>query len=361
MSSILLSNIKRSYGTQTVVDDLSIEVEDGEFLTLLGPSGCGKSTILRMLAGLDQPTAGNIMFDGQRVNDTAPGHRNVSMVFQSYALYPHMTVRENLAYPLKKRRGAKSERKRLVAEISETLQIVPLLDRRSSQLSGGQQQRVALGRAMIRDPDVFLFDEPLSNLDATLRAHMRAEIIRLHLKLGKTMVYVTHDQIEAMTMSTRIAVLDGGKLQQLDTPAEVYARPATRFVAGFVGTPRMNFLSGALVAGEGGSLFRSDDGIVEVALPGLHAGNLAVEAGIRSQDIILTDSGPSGTVTLIESTGLECFVTVTAGAHDIVVRLDESNGLRIGQTVHFGLRPGKLHLFDAGTGLRINLPDEAAQ
>ena len=361
MSSILLSNINRAYGAQTVVDDLSIEVQDGEFLTLLGPSGCGKSTILRMLAGLDQPSSGNILFDGRRVNDTAPGDRNVSMVFQSYALYPHMTVRENLAYPLKKRRVPKSERARLVSEISETLQIGPLLDRRSAQLSGGQQQRVALGRAMIRDPDVFLFDEPLSNLDATLRAHMRAEIIRLHLRLGKTMVYVTHDQIEAMTMSSRIAVLDGGKLQQLDTPAEVYARPATRFVAGFVGTPRMNFLAGSLVAGEGGSLYRSSDGIVEVGLPGLRAGNVAVDAGIRPQDVILTDAGPTGIVSLIESTGLECFVTLTAGAHEIVMRLDSSDGLRIGQQVHFGLRPGKLHLFDAGTGLRIHLPEESAQ
>ncbi|QEW20983.1 Maltose/maltodextrin import ATP-binding protein MalK [Marinibacterium anthonyi] len=190
---------------------------------------------------------------------------------------------------------------------------------------------------------------------------MRAEIIRLHLRLGKTMVYVTHDQIEAMTMSTRIAVLDGGRLQQLDTPAEVYARPATRFVAGFVGTPRMNFIPGALVAGEGGSLFRSTDGLIDVSLPGLRAGNMGVEAGIRPQDVILTDSGPAATVSLIESTGLESFVTLTAGTQDLVLRLDDSNGLRIGQTVHFGLRPGKLHLFDAGSGLRIALSDETAQ
>ena len=303
MAAISLDQIQKSYGSVRVVEDLSIDVQKGEFLTLLGPSGCGKSTILRMIAGLDSPTSGGILFDGRRMNDVQPAHRNVAMVFQSYALYPHMTVRQNLEYPLRKRGVAKPRRATLVQDVAELLRIEPLLDRRSSQLSGGQQQRVALGRAMIRDPDVFLFDEPLSNLDATLRAHMRAEIIRLHLRLGKTMVYVTHDQIEAMTMSTRIAVLEGGKLLQLGPPAEVYARPATRFVAAFVGTPRMNFLPGVLVQDGAGCVFRAEGLALEIPQPALPADGREVVVGVRPQDVLLAEDGLAAIVVLVERTG----------------------------------------------------------
>jgi multiple sugar transport system ATP-binding protein len=353
MAAITLSGIRKSYGTLDVVENLSIDVNKGEFLTLLGPSGCGKSTILRMIAGLDSPTDGGILFDGQRVNDVDPAQRNVAMVFQSYALYPHMTVRQNLEYPLRKRGVPRAQRAGLVDNVAAILRIEPLLERRSSQLSGGQQQRVALGRAMIRDPAVFLFDEPLSNLDATLRAHMRAEIIRLHLRLGKTMVYVTHDQIEAMTMSTRIAVLDGGKLLQLGTPEEVYARPATRFVAGFVGTPRMNFLPGALVQGDAGCVFRADGLALDVPVPAQAPSGREVVAGIRPQDLLPAEHGLPGRVTLLESTGQEVLVTVSLGSQDVVMRLEEARGLRIGDTIGLAPRAEKLHLFDAGTGARV--------
>jgi multiple sugar transport system ATP-binding protein len=353
MAAITLSGIRKSYGPHTVVENLSIDVNRGEFLTLLGPSGCGKSTILRMIAGLDSPTGGGILFDGQRVNDVDPAQRNVAMVFQSYALYPHMTVRQNLEYPLRKRGVPRSQRAGMVDGVAAILRIEPLLERRSSQLSGGQQQRVALGRAMIRDPAVFLFDEPLSNLDATLRAHMRAEIIRLHLRLGKTMIYVTHDQIEAMTMSTRIAVLDGGRLLQLGTPDEVYARPATRFVAGFVGTPRMNFLPGALVQGDAGCVFRADGLALDVPMPSEPPSGRKVTAGIRPQDLLPAEGGLPARVTLLESTGQEVLVTASLGSQEVVVRLEEAHGLRVGDTLGLVPRPGKLHLFDAESGDRV--------
>jgi multiple sugar transport system ATP-binding protein len=348
MAAISLDHIRKSYGTHVIVDDLCIDVQAGEFLTLLGPSGCGKSTILRMIAGLDSPSAGGILFDGRRMNDVLPADRNIAMVFQSYALYPHMTVRQNLEYPLRKRRVPAAQRAAMVDNVAGILQIGPLLDRRSSQLSGGQQQRVALGRAMIRSPDVFLFDEPLSNLDATLRAHMRAEIIQLHQRLGKTMVYVTHDQIEAMTMSTRIAVLEGGKLLQLGPPAEVYARPATRFVASFVGTPRMNFLPGAMLPGA----FRADGLALDIPVPHAAQGRRAT-AGIRPQDLLLADGGLPASVTLVERTGPETLVTTAAGMQTLVLRLDESCPLRIGDAITLGVRPGKLHLFDELSGERI--------
>ncbi|WP_158746606.1 ABC transporter ATP-binding protein [Acidisphaera sp. L21] len=352
MAAISLDHIRKSYGAHVIVDNLCIDVQAGEFLTLLGPSGCGKSTILRMIAGLDSPSAGGILFDGRRMNDVLPADRNIAMVFQSYALYPHMTVRQNLEYPLRKRRVPAQQRAAMVDNVAGILQIGPLLDRRSSQLSGGQQQRVALGRAMIRSPDVFLFDEPLSNLDATLRAHMRAEIIQLHQRLGKTMVYVTHDQIEAMTMSTRIAVLEGGKLLQLGPPAEVYARPATRFVASFVGTPRMNFLPGALVPGG----FRADGLALEIAVA--HAADaVRVTAGVRPQDLLLAKDGLPARVTLVERTGQETLVTTSAGAQTLVLRLDESCKLRIGDEIAIGVRPGKLHLFDEASGERLGNDD----
>ena len=357
MAAIALDAICKSYGSTPVVRNLSLSVEEGEFLTLLGPSGCGKSTLLRIIAGLDSPTSGGIFFDGRRVNEVAPAQRNVAMVFQSYALYPHMTVRQNLEFPLRKRGVPKAQRGGLVDGVASLLRIEALLDRRSGQLSGGQQQRVALGRAMIRDPDVFLFDEPLSNLDATLRAHMRSEIIRLHLRLGKTMVYVTHDQIEAMTMSSRVAVLEAGQLLQLGTPAEIYARPANRFVAAFVGTPMMNFWNGQLVGRGGACVFRSVSPAIEVMLPGASlpaaVDGRRVVAGIRPQDVLLVADGVPGRVSLVEATGQETLVTVAADGQEFVARLDSECRLRPGDPVAFAVRPGRLHVFDPDHGQRI--------
>ena len=347
MAAITLQNIRKSFGPVEVVRDLSLEIRDGEFLTLLGPSGCGKSTLLRMIAGLDDPTAGSIAFDGKPVTHTGPAQRNVAMVFQSYALYGHMSVRQNLVYPLRKRGVSKSEWPARVASVAELLQITPLLNRRPAQLSGGQQQRVALGRAMIREPAVFLFDEPLSNLDASLRVHMRSEIIRLHLRLGKTMVFVTHDQIEAMTMSSRIAVLEGGRLQQLGTPAEVYAKPANRFVATFVGTPTMNFWPGRVQDG----VFHGERPAVSVPVEQPSIGK--VLAGVRPQDLLLDPNGFPACVVLVESTGQETLVTAAADGVEFVLRLDSECLLRPGEPIRVGVRPGRLHLFDPETGLRI--------
>jgi multiple sugar transport system ATP-binding protein len=348
MPSIELRALQKTFGRDThVVRDLSLTVADGEFLTLLGPSGCGKSTILRMIAGLETPSAGEILFDGKRMNDVRAGERNVAMVFQSYALYPHLTVRRNLEYPLRKRGVPVAQRAGRIAAVADILKIGPLLDRRPAQLSGGQQQRVALGRAMIREPDIFLFDEPLSNLDATLRAHMRSEIIRLHLRLGKTMVYVTHDQMEAMTMSTRIAVLDAGRLLQVGTPAEIYARPASRQVAAFVGTPAMNFCAGHIEAG----VFLGSALDLVIPTPGVRPGEAL--AGVRPQDLLLAPDGLPARVVLLESTGQETLVTVQAGALELILRTDAQCALQPGDTVTLQLRPGALHLFDPTSGERL--------
>jgi multiple sugar transport system ATP-binding protein len=247
---VRFEGVQKAFGSALAVRGLDLAIRGGEFLSLLGPSGCGKTTTLRMLAGLEFPTAGTISIGGRVVNAVPPGERDIAMVFQSYALYPHMTVGENIAYPLKKRGVPKAERAERVARVAEMLQLGALLSRKPRQLSGGQQQRVALGRALVREPRVFLLDEPLSNLDAKLRHHMRAELIELHRRLGRTFVYVTHDQLEAMTMSDRIAVMHEGVLQQLGTPGEVYGRPANLFVAAFIGSPAMNLLHGRIAEGE---------------------------------------------------------------------------------------------------------------
>ena len=242
MARISLRSIGKRFGSVPIVEDLTLEVDDGEFAVLVGPSGCGKSTTLRMIAGLEDITTGDLLFDGKRVNDMAPVSRGVAMVFQSYALYPHMSVFENMAFGLRERREPAAEIDRKVNDAAKILQIDHLLSRRPRELSGGQKQRVAMGRAIVRDPTVFLFDEPLSNLDASLRTQMRLELTRLHQRLGSTMIYVTHDQIEAMTLGDRIFVLKDGRLEQQGTPREIYARPANRFVAEFIGAPKMNVL-----------------------------------------------------------------------------------------------------------------------
>jgi multiple sugar transport system ATP-binding protein len=295
VASVSFRNASKLYpnGYQAV-RDLNVEVADGELVVLVGPSGCGKSTTLRMLAGLEEVSSGEIYIGNRRVNEIEPGNRDVAMVFQNYALYPHMTVRENLAFGLTMRRTAKAEIERRVAGAAETLDIASLLDRRPRELSGGQRQRVALGRAIVRQPQVFLFDEPLSNLDANLRVQMRAEIAALHRRLQTTMIYVTHDQVEAMTLGQRIVVMDHGVVQQADAPLNLYRRPANKFVAGFIGSPAMNFIRGELAEGR----FHHAAGAVQL---GNGAGRQSGRAwlGVRPEDVFTSATGPSlGSTTL---------------------------------------------------------------
>ena len=286
VAGITLERLHKQFGEFIAVNDLDLDIRPGEFVSLLGPSGCGKTTTLRMLAGLEFPTRGTIRFGERVVNDLAPAKRNIAMVFQSYALYPHMTVAENIAYPLKKRGVPKALRPARVAAVARLLQLETLLTRKPRQLSGGQQQRVALGRALVREPDIFLLDEPLSNLDAKLRAHMRTELIELHRKIGKTMVYVTHDQLEAMTMSSRIAVMRDGFLQQFGTPAEIYDRPANVFVADFIGTPSMTLLDAELHFV--GAAAEARIGPLVVPLP---AGHVAAERARQDRDQARREAG----------------------------------------------------------------------
>ncbi len=357
MVAVVFDKVRKAFGNVVAVPALDLRIESGEFVSLLGPSGCGKTTTLRMLAGLEQPTGGTIYIGDRPVNNLAPAERDVAMVFQSYALYPHMTVRENIAYPLRKRGVPKAERPAKVAAVAELLQLGALLDRKPKQLSGGQQQRVALGRALVRDPQVFLLDEPLSNLDAKLRAHMRAELIELHRRLGKTMVYVTHDQLEAMTMSTRIAVMHGGVLQQFGTPAEIYRSPANRFVAGFIGTPSMTLADGEIALVNGRACLRLD--ALSIALPAEHLATqptqtVKVTAGVRPEDIVIGAGADRAEVRIVEPTGHEAIVQLRVGNLDFTVRVAGDPGLRIGDVVPFELRADRIHLFDRDTGKRLN-------
>jgi len=360
MVAVALSGLTKRFGNGAVaVKSVTLDVEDGEFLTLHGPSGCGKSTLLRMLAGLETPSAGEIRFAGRSVNNAGPAERNIAMVFQSYALYPHMTVAENLGYPLRKRGVPRAECNRRIRETAELLKLDDLLARKPRQLSGGQQQRVALGRAMIRDPAVYLFDEPLSNLDATLRAYMRNELIRLHAKVKGTMIFVTHDQVEAMTMSTRIAVMEAGEIRQSGTPEEIYDTPRTRFVAGFVGTPSMNFIDMQATTAAEGAVTLSAPGL-SVTLPdryqrGAEAlGRLGqVTVGIRAEDIVPGETLFEGQIVVVESLGNEQIVTLGLGGTELVLRAAARPKLRIGDSLSCSLRTDKLHFFSPQTGERI--------
>jgi len=354
MVQVVFDKVRKAFGETVAVPCLDLVIESGEFVSLLGPSGCGKTTTLRMLAGLEQPTSGSIRIGDRDVVDLAPGARDIAMVFQSYALYPHMTVADNIRYPLKKRGFGKADQAAKLAQVADLLQLAPLLDRKPKQLSGGQQQRVALGRALVRDPSVFLLDEPLSNLDAKLRAHMRAELIELHRRLGKTMVYVTHDQLEAMTMSTRIAVMKDGVLQQFAPPSEIYNRPANRFVAGFIGTPSMTLADAVLeraAAGAGASLRL---GQLTIDLPVAPAGApSAVTAGIRPEDVQIGTGPWHGRVRLVEPTGYETIVILDAGDVSLTARLVGDARVQIGEQVAFDLRRENIHLFDQADGRRL--------
>ena len=352
-----LVGLGKSYGGGApAVSDVSLAIAEGELLVLVGPSGCGKSTLLRMIAGLESATGGEIRIGGRVVNDVAPRDRDIAMVFQNYALYPHMTVFENLAFGLQRRKTPKPEVERRVREAAQMLDIERYLERRPRELSGGERQRVALGRAMVRHPRVFLFDEPLSNLDARLRVQMRVEIKRLHQRVGATMIYVTHDQIEAMTLGDRIAVLRGGALQQVADPFTLYERPANQFVAGFIGSPPIN-LFGATVRASGPAALTV--GEIEIALPGPLAAALegrrgrTVTVGIRPEDLTLEPAGPGSAiparVDVAEPLGNEVLVYWSTAAGTLISRVPGSRAPEAGSNARLHVAAAKLHLFDPET------------
>ena len=353
MAGVRIENVEKSFGSVKVIRNVDIEAEDGEFVVLVGPSGCGKSTLLRMIAGLEEITSGRIKIGERVVNNLNPKDRDIAMVFQNYALYPHMTVRENMEFSLVLRGFQKSEREARVDRAASILGIRELLARRPGQLSGGQRQRVAMGRAIVRDPQVFLFDEPLSNLDAKLRVQMRGEIRELHRRLGTTCIYVTHDQIEAMTMADRIVVMHDGVVEQVGAPLELYDRPANLFVASFLGSPAMNFIAGRLTAE---SAFVSEDGSVTVAprktstQPGAE-----VICGFRPEAIVLDPNSPLRLqVTLTEPTGAETHVFGRIGGVDVIAVLRERVAFSEGLNVGVSIPSDQLHIFEAASKVRLN-------
>ncbi|WIY52022.1 sn-glycerol-3-phosphate ABC transporter ATP-binding protein UgpC [Devosia sp. YIM 151766] len=354
MAKVRIDGVRKSFGDVEVLKNIDIDITDGEFLVLVGPSGCGKSTLLRSIAGLEGITAGRIHIGEEDVTERPPKGRDVAMVFQNYALYPHMTVARNMGFSLELKRASRAEREAAVAKAAEILGLTPLLKRYPRQLSGGQRQRVAMGRAIVRNPQVFLFDEPLSNLDAKLRVTMRSEIKQLHQRLGSTIVYVTHDQVEAMTMADRIAVMHGGVLEQLGTPQELYERPANRFVATFIGSPSMNLIHGEVIAEGGQVLFRTIAGTLPLAPKYMALSGRSVEMGIRPENFVLADAGLSGTITQIDPMGAEQHLFIDVGGPQIVtidrVRLDN----RVGQTATIALGAHEPHFFDPDSGRRID-------
>ncbi len=360
MGEVVLDGVTKRFGDVIAVDDLTLEVRDREFLVLLGPSGCGKSTALRMIAGLEEPTSGSIRIGDRVVDDVEPRDRDIAMVFQSYALYPHMTVRRNIEFPLRSRKTPSAERDALVAEATRTLDLNGLLDRKPAQLSGGQRQRVALARAIVRRPAAFLMDEPLSNLDAKLRVQTRAELVELHRRIDTTVVYVTHDQVEAMTMGERIAILEAGRLQQVAAPQDVYDRPANRFVAGFIGNPAMSLLEGdlreehdALVLAAGGASFRLPDDAVAGARA---AGSTRAVVGVRPEFVRIDPAGEvEATVTVVEALGHERLVICrTSTSESMVVRQPAHASTEgAGTGVRLSVDTAQLHFFDAATGERL--------
>jgi multiple sugar transport system ATP-binding protein len=358
MAAVTFDNVAKRYGTVSVIEGLSLDIQDQEFMVLVGPSGCGKSTALRMIAGLEEVSDGRISIGERVVNDLQPKDRDVAMVFQSYALYPHMTVRQNIEFGLKIRKTPKDEMARRVTSAAETLGIGQLLDRKPKQLSGGQRQRVAVARAIVRNPSVFLFDEPLSNLDAKLRVQTRAEITKLQQRLKTTCVYVTHDQIEAMTMGNRIAVMNAGRIQQVGTPLEVYDRPANVFVAQFIGTPPMNFFDATVQDG------RLSAKTFSLPLPAKYRGSAQngqqVRAGIRPENILQAGEQGRGetalipaVVEIVEPIGHQAIVHTRAGDDLLVASFDAHHMPAIGSPIELTIELDALHLFDAGTEARL--------
>jgi len=338
MATVKVSNAHKSYGQHEVLRQINFEIEDGEFIVLVGPSGCGKSTLLRMIAGLEDISSGTIEIGGRVVNDLAPKDRDISMVFQNYALYPHMTVFENMAFSLKLRGGAKRDIARRVMEAARILGLENLLMRYPKELSGGQRQRVAMGRSIVRDPEVFLFDEPLSNLDAKLRVQMRSEIKELHQRLGSTIVYVTHDQVEAMTMADRIVVMRDGRIEQIGTPMELYNQPTNTFVGGFIGSPAMNFLNG--YATEGGFELEQG-GRLETGFD-RHGKGIC---GVRPESWILNENGIEALVNVVEPTGADTIILATTGDQKITGVFRGIHDVRPGSTIKLSIDPSEVHYF----------------
>ncbi|OGS10687.1 MAG: glycerol-3-phosphate ABC transporter ATP-binding protein [Elusimicrobia bacterium RIFOXYA12_FULL_57_11] len=366
MARVILQNVWKRFGDAEIVKDFSLEVPDKEFCVLVGPSGCGKSTTLRMVAGLEEVTAGDIIIGDRRVNDLPPKDRDIAMVFQNYALYPHMTVYENMAFGLKLKKFSDPEISMRVKEAAEILGIAHLLDRKPKQLSGGQRQRVAVGRAIVRKPKVFLFDEPLSNLDAKLRVQMRAELKKMHERLQSTIIYVTHDQTEAMTMGDRICIMKDGSIQQVDNPLSVYEKPDNRFVGGFIGSPPMNFMEAEVIV-RGEECFLNE-GMFEIAVRRRYKDNVMpyvnkkLILGIRPEDIhdklsftlnLKEGNVMSGMVDVVEPLGSEIFLHVNTGKNEIICRVDAHSKVQPNNIIELVVDTRKIHLFEAETGCSI--------
>jgi multiple sugar transport system ATP-binding protein len=350
MAEVTIRDLRKAYGAAQVIHGLNLDIADGEFVVLVGPSGCGKSTLLRMLAGLEEITAGDINIGPRRVNNLPPSERDIAMVFQNYALYPHKTVAANMGFALKMRGMEAGAIRQKVERAAEVLGLTPYLDRFPRALSGGQRQRVAMGRAIVRDPQVFLFDEPLSNLDAKLRVQMRTEIKELHLRLKTTTVYVTHDQIEAMTMADKIVVMQGGRIEQVGAPLELYDRPANVFVASFIGSPAMNMIDGRIVGG------MAEVVGARLALP---ASTTASEGqdivfGIRPEYFRPADQGLSGKIAVVEPTGSETHVVARIGGKDLTAVFRDRVSYRPGDSITLAPDAGAAHIFDKATGARIS-------
>jgi multiple sugar transport system ATP-binding protein len=353
MASVRIQDVRKSFGALEVLHGVTIPIEDGEFVVLVGPSGCGKSTLLRMLAGLENISAGTISIGERVVNNVHPKERDVAMVFQNYALYPHMTVAQNMGFSLKLRGENQGKINERVNGAADILGLKPLLDRFPRQLSGGQRQRVAMGRAIVRDPQVFLFDEPLSNLDAKLRVAMRTEIKELHQRLKTTTVYVTHDQIEAMTMADRIVVMHDGIIEQMGAPLELYDVPNNQFVAGFIGSPAMNFLEGTLAVNGSASVRTAQGALLPLTKAPAASNGRPVIYGIRPEHLELAGEGVEAEVVVVEPTGSETQIVARVGHQDIIAVFRDRHAVEPGEKIHLAPRPNAAHLFDKDTGKRL--------
>jgi len=354
MASVQINDVRKSFGGFEVLHGVTVPIEDGAFVVLVGPSGCGKSTLLRMLAGLENITSGTIAIGDRVVNNVQPKERDIAMVFQNYALYPHMTVAQNMGFSLKLRKARQDDISSRVKKAADILDLAPLLERYPRQLSGGQRQRVAMGRAIVRDPQVFLFDEPLSNLDAKLRVAMRAEIKELHQRLKTTTVYVTHDQIEAMTMADKIVVMHDGIVEQMGSPLELYDRPDNRFVAGFIGSPAMNFLDGSLKSSGGQPYVETENGsrLSITTAPDASDGRPVVY-GVRPEHLDLASDGIEVEVAVVEPTGSETQIVARIGSQEVIAVFRDRHQVRPGDKIHLRPRANVAHLFDKDTGRRL--------
>ena len=351
MASVEIRDVRKAYGSTAVIHGVNVDIKDGEFVVLVGPSGCGKSTLLRMIAGLENITGGQISIGGRVVNDVPPKERDIAMVFQNYALYPHMTVYDNMGFSLKLRKADKAEIEKRVSQAADILGLKPLLERYPRQLSGGQRQRVAMGRAIVRNPQVFLFDEPLSNLDAKLRVAMRTEIKELHQRLKTTTVYVTHDQIEAMTMADKIVVMHDGIVEQIGEPLELYDRPANMFVAGFIGSPAMNFLKGKLDGSAAGAAFVSDAGLsLPLGNAPAASDGRPVVLGVRPEHLHAAADGAPVDVSVVEPMGSETQIVAHMGGQELICLFRDRVMPHPGETIRITCDPNLVHLFDPDSG-----------